>query len=266
MPWISAAISVGGSLLGGAMSSGAANNAANGMMGASDAAIQENRRQYDQTRADFAPFRDSGVAANGRLRQLLGLDSGYTGNDSGSLVKKFGADDLANDPVYNSGLEFGLNQGRDAINSRAIASGSYDSGATLKALTRYGNDYGSTKAGDAYNRFNTTNDSIYNKLAGVSGAGQQATGQVASTGSSLAQSNANLLTGAGNASAAGIVGGANAWGGAIKGVNSALSNYGQNSSLQSLLAGQSLSNQYGYGNVYGVGGGGTSPSYWNGEN
>lgn len=151
------------------------------------------------------------------------------------LLRKFTADDLAADPVYQSGLQFGADQGRDAINARAIAGGGYDSGATLKALTRFGNDYGSTKAGESYNRFTNDQSNVYNKLAGVSGAGQVATGQVQSAGTNMANATTQALGDAGNARAAGIVGGANAWGGALGGASGAAQGYQSDQTLQALL-------------------------------
>lgn len=163
----------------------------------------------------------------------------------GSLLKPFSASDLAADPVYNSGLQFGLNTGTGAINARALAGGSYDSGATLKALTQYGNDYGSTKAGDAYNRYNTNQSNIYNRLAGISGTGQTAVAQVNQAGTNMANNVSNDLTGIGNARAAGIVGGANAWGGAINNASGAFNNYNSNQTLQALLAKNNQNPNYG---------------------
>lgn len=324
MPWIAPAIIGGSSLLSGALGADAASSAANAQAKASDLSIAEQRRQYDQTRADNAPFRQTGVAANRRLSQLLGLSTGsvdttdprylairnelakssapagaapaqtngaedtaftrafgptlsaiigrvdpsssagaaasapgltsqqlddqasqqflsqYGNTDAsapgyGSLLNKFTSTDLNADPVYQSGLKFGLDQGTDAINARATQAGNYDSGATLKALTRFGNDYGSTKANDSFNRFNATNDSTYNKLTGVSGSGQVATNQVNAAGANMAGNVSNSLEGAGNARAAGIVGGANAWGGAASGINGAVNNYQNNQILQQLL-------------------------------
>lgn len=156
--------------------------------------------------------------------------------DSGSLLKKFSTDDLNADPVYNAGLKFGLDRGTEGINARATASGMYDSGATLKALTQFGNDYGSTKANDSFNRYNAQNDSIFNKLSGISGTGQTATSQVSAAGTNAVNNISGDITGAGNARAAGVVGGANAWGTAGQGVVGAANNYQNNQILQKLLA------------------------------
>lgn len=274
MPWIGPLISVGGSLLSGSMGSGASNNASQAQVNSTGQAIDEQRRQYDQTRADQAPFIAGGTAATKRLQQLLGLSGAPSGTmytrpgtgeqykwnganwvdmagnpisewdaadaqgsvgDQSPLLRKFGTADLNADPVYNSGLQFGLDQGTAGINARAIAGGGYDSGATLKALTRFGNDYGSTKANESYNRYTADQTGIYNKLAGVVGSGQQATNQVQAAGTSMANNVSGNLTDAGNARAAGIVGGANAWGSAASGISNAANNYQSNQTLQALL-------------------------------
>lgn len=235
MPWVALA-SAATSTIGGALQANAASDAADQQYAAANSAIGEQARQYNQTRSDNAPFLATGTAANQRLRMLLGLDPASNDPASGSLVKKFGINDLNADPVYQSGLQFGADQGRDAINARATQSGMYDSGATLKALSRFGNDYGSTKANESFNRFNTANDSTYNKLAGVSGTGQVATGQVAAAGANAADNISNNITGAGNARAAGIVGGANAWGNALGGVNNAVNNYQSNQRFSALMS------------------------------
>lgn len=161
-----------------------------------------------------------------------------TGDTSTSpLLKKFTSADLAADPVYNSGLQFGMDEGAKAINARATAGGAYDSGATLKALTRFANDYGSTKANDAYNRFTNDQGNTFNKLSGVSGSGQVATNNVTAAGTNMANNVSGSIDSAGNARAAGIVGGANAWGTGLSGVGTAVNQYQNNQILQRLLAG-----------------------------
>jgi len=136
----------------------------------------------------------------------------------GSLLKKFDQNDLNNDVVYQNGLKFGLDQGTGAIDSRARASGSSDSGAVLKELTRYANDYGTTKANDSYNRYTADNNGIYNKLAGIAGVGQTATNTGVQAGQQSANNISNILQSAGNARSAGIIGSNNAWANAMAGV------------------------------------------------
>lgn len=170
--------------------------------------------------------------------------TGYTPNDAsyGSLLKKFTADDLNADPVYQSGLQFGLDEGTGAINARAIAGGGYDSGATLKALTRFANDYGSTKAGDSYGRFMNDKNSVYGMLSGQQAVGMGATAADANALNTATNATTNLAVGqsnnmidAGNARAAGIVGGANAWGNAATGVGNAYNSYQNSEILKKLM-------------------------------
>lgn len=185
-----------------------------------------------------------------RLPQTSAAQPADTATDTlnSPLLRKFTANDLNADPVYNAGLKFGLDRGTEGINSRATASGMYDSGATLKALTQFGTDYGSTKANESYNRFTNDQGNMFNKLSGISGTGQVATNQVGAAGTNAANNISNDITGAGNARAAGIVGGANAWGNAGAGISSAAVNYQNNQTLQALLRKQNSGNaSSGYG-------------------
>lgn len=221
MAWVAAAV-IGSSLIG-ANSSGKAADAQANAAAASDAT---QRYMYDKTREDNAPFRETGLAANNKLAELM---------NSGEFSRRFTQADMNADPVYQSGLKFGLDQGTQGINRQAAAGGNFLSGATLKALTRFGNDYGSTKANESYNRFNTDQNAQYNKLAGLSGAGQQATNQVSAAGQNMANQVSASQQGAGNARASGYMGQANAVSG---GLNSWM-NYNQNQNMLSRLGGGS---------------------------
>lgn len=271
---LAALLGAGASLAGGALNAGAVGSAAQAQQQATQQAIAEQQREYDlsrsdqlaqvaQTRSDTAPWRTAGTGAINTLSALTATPG------QGLLTpapgyRDFTPADLANDTVYNTGLQFGIDQGTAAINNRALATGSYDSGATLKALTRFGTDYGNQRAGDAQQRFvqeetnqnnafNTDATNTYNRLAGIAGTGQtavntvtnagtNATNAITQAGTAAGTNISNLDTGAGNARAAGIVGGANAWGGALTGVASAANNYAntQNSNaiLQAILSGR----------------------------
>jgi len=136
---------------------------------------------------------------------------------SSPLLRQFSAADMNADPVYNSGLQFGLDEGRKGLERQAAAGGSMLSGATLKALTRFGNDYGSTKANESYNRFQTNQTNNFNRLASVSGAGQTAVGQVGAAGQSMANNVSQNQLGVGNARGASTIAGTNALMGGIAG-------------------------------------------------
>jgi len=229
MTWVA----VGASVLGGGISFLGSKSAGRAQERAAAQSIAEQRRQFDAARADQAPFLKTGTAANARLAALLGLDPAASGG--GELMRPFTQADIDADPVYQSGLQFGLDEGRNAINSRAIAGGGYDSGATLKALTRFGTDYGSTKANESYNRWTNDQSNIYNRLAGVSGTGQTAANQVQAAGTNAANMISGSYGDAGNARAASIVGGANAFNQALGGAANAYNRSLDNKALMRLL-------------------------------
>lgn len=204
--------------------------------------LNQHKQRYGSGYTDGSDMNAVQAATQRTFDQMTQQYQGENANrpgDYGSLSRKFTSADLAADPVYSSGLQFGLDEGTKGINARAMQAGGYDSGATLKALTRFGTDYGSTKAGESYNRFTNDQNNTFNRLSGVSGTGQVATNQVASSGTNMANNVSNLTTEGGNARAAGIVGGANAWGSAATGVGNAAMNYQNSEFLRKLLAGKS---------------------------
>lgn len=152
----------------------------------------------------------------------------------GSLTRRFSLDDLNNDPVYQTGLQFGLDEGNKGIERQAAASGQMLSGATLKALSKYATDYAGTKANESYNRFTNDQTNTYNRLAGVAGSGQQANSLVASAGTNTSNNISQNQIGVGNARAASSIGSANAWSNALgQGVNM----YQQNQLMNKLFPG-----------------------------
>lgn len=172
-----------------------ANSAKDAQVGAANAADNLQQSEFDQTRADQAPYRTAGYSALSRMSDLLGLSGNTSAAGYGSLTTPFTGASVATDPGY----QFGLTQGLNSAQNSAAAKGGLYSGATLKALTQYGNDYATTKFDDAFNRDQTTNTAEYNKLAGVSGTGQNATTQVDSAGATVAANQGSNLIGAGNA-------------------------------------------------------------------
>lgn len=125
----------------------------------------------------------------------------------GSLAKPFGASDFQADPGY----DFRISEGMKALQRSAASKGGLLSGATLKAITRFGQDTASGEYQNAYNRYNTNQTNLYNRLAGVAGTGQTAVNNIGAQGQEYA-SNAGALT---NASAyynaKGNAANANAW-------------------------------------------------------
>lgn len=197
-----ALIPIGAAIVGGVIASKGASKAADTQArsaadataantAATQASIAENRRQYDQNRTDQLPYMERGNAAGNRLQELMGLGGNPGTAGYGSLGQQFTGANLESEPGY----QFGLQQGQRGLDNSAAARGGFYSGAQLKAASRYGNDYASTKYTDAYNRFNNDQTTQFNRLSGVSGTGQQATNQIGSQGAAMAGANGNLLTG-----------------------------------------------------------------------
>lgn len=196
----SALVNLGGNLLGGVLGSNAAGKASDAQIRAAQESNALLKYMYDQTRSDNMPALEARNAGLGGYQNLL--------KNPGSITS---------DPGY----QFGLNQGTEAIQRNAgIGQGVY-SGATLKALDRYGQDYGGSKFDTALNR--------YGNLAGM---GQVGAGTVANAGMNYGNNAANNITGAGNAAASGYVGSANSWNNALGG---ALNGWNQNQFLDRLM-------------------------------
>ena len=309
MAWIAAAAVLGGAII----SSQSASDASDTQAGATAGAVGEQRRQFNVSRADLAPWRDTGAAAIYRIGDLMGLGGGTGGSGgtptlsqirqslsgqfgtnrveigepfqdpgqinyfgdistgnvtryrfpdgsigdrqvrtvpgvntgaleseaqrlftqqgialggasgpggapgglaSGDLARKFTMQDFMSDPVTQASFQFGLDEGRKAIERRAPLVGGFDSGSTLKALTRYGTDYGGQKAGESFNRFQTEGSNIYNRLANTAGLGQTSAAQTANLGALQAGNISELMANQGNAAAGSRIAQGNIWGSA----------------------------------------------------
>lgn len=143
--------------------------------------------------------------------------------NTGSLLKPFSFD-ISQDPGY----QFRLQQGEQAITNRASATGGVSgggdlSGATLKELLRYGQDYASGEYQNAFARDQATKAQQYGFLTGAAGMGQGATTTGVQAGQAFGANVGNTITGIGNAQAAGQVGQANALSGAFGNIGSTVS-------------------------------------------
>jgi len=162
-----------------------ADRALDGQNRAAQGATELQKYMYDQTRTDQQPWRDAGVKAIGGMQDP-------------NFQKDFSMEDYQADP----GFAFRLQQGQKALEGSASARGSLHSGATLKALTRYGQEQGSNEYQNAYNRFNTNQGNRFNRLASLAGAGQTANAAVGQAGQQYANQAGENMMGAANANAA----------------------------------------------------------------
>ena len=181
------------SLYGASQIGKAATTAANIGSGAADRATQLQREQYDQTRADLAPYRTAGTNALARL--TAGTAPG------GEFTKQFGMSDFEQDPGYG----FRMSEGLKALDRTAAARGNLLSGSTLKGAQRYGQDLGSQEYERAFARAQTNRSNLLNPLQSLAGVGQTSTNQGIVAGQNFATNVGNLgMNAAGNQANAGL--------------------------------------------------------------
>jgi len=218
---------IGTSIWSGNKQADAASDAAKLQAAGQAAALEELKRQFDLSRADQMPWLTAGKDSLAQLSALMA--------PGGALTRKFGAADFEADPGY----QFQLAEGEQAANRAAAARGGFNSGRTLKELMRYGQGLANTTYQDAYNRYNTDQSNLYNRLAGIAGTGQTAATTLGDAGANYAANVGNTLTVGASAQAASRIAGANArtsgYMGAANAITGGINNYQQSQLLSQLL-------------------------------
>lgn len=158
------------------------------------------------------------AAVQNALAQQNALSS-EASSIQGMALKPFTYNE-ASDPMAQTMLQMGS----QAIANQRSALGGVNSGATLQALSDYGQQTAASSYEDEFNNYYTGLNAIYNMLMGVSNSGQNAAAGLGNAGMSTANSLASDATAAGVASSAGTVGSANALSGALSGVSQGLLN------------------------------------------
>jgi hypothetical protein len=97
--------------------------------------------------------------ATGRL-----ATSTAPGAEFGSLDRDFTLADFEKDPAYQTRLD----EGYKGIERTAASRGGLDSGATGKALVRFGSDYAANEIDRSRTRFRENQTNRYNRWAGLS--------------------------------------------------------------------------------------------------
>ena len=244
---IAGGIGAAGSLGGAALESNAAGNAASAQVSGADYAAQlqaeeaQNalnfqEQEWNTQQQNLAPWLNAGGQGLSQLETLLGVGGNKTAPGYGSLTQGFTPPTLEQAEQY-PGYQFGLGQGEQAIQNSAAAKGNAFSGNTAEALNNYAQNYAQQDYSNVYNQsFNTfENNQLnqYNRLAALSGVGQQTGTALGSEGEAAASNTSGidlalgqqLGTDAQNATAAeasGYIGSANAYGGALSGTSTNL--------------------------------------------
>ena len=227
MPWMIPAAIIGSSLLGSRASSRAASTQA----AAADRAGDVQREIFERQVELGKPYREAGETA---LNKLIPLATEYT---------PFGTQQFQADPGY----AFRLSEGQKALERSAAARGGLMSGATGKALTRYGQEMGSQEYQNAFNRYQAERQARLNPLQSLAGVGQTASQQLAGQAGQFGSNLAETIGAGAQARASGYMGTASALGG---GLNQYL-NYSQNQAQNALLQ-QALGQRRGYGGYGGL--------------
>jgi hypothetical protein len=176
------------------------------------------KMMYDQTRADFAPYRESGTANLNQLNTLLGIG----GNTGAADYGRFATADFTpanfaanQDPGYG----FRLSEGLKAVDRQAAARGGLISGNALKASQAYGQDMASQEYNNAFNRYQTVRGNTLSPFQSGAAAGQSAAAM-------QGQANANYGNAGGQALGAYGQGASTAYGNQGQATNAAYGNYG----------------------------------------
>jgi hypothetical protein len=221
-------VSAGASLLGGLFGSSAAEKAAQQQQAAEQKGINLLNNDQTQGMANYSPYLQAGSTASNTLSSLTGTPG------QGLLTpwtQQFTAPTAAQAEA-TPGYQFQLQQGENAAQNSAAGQGSLLSGRTLASLNNYAQGTASTNYQNtfnnaqtqyqsAYNTFQNNQNNQYSRLMGVAGQGLQAASGAGNLLSNLGGDQASLLGAQGAAQAAGTIGAANAWSGALGGVGNA---------------------------------------------
>lgn len=165
----------------------------------------------------------AGIGPDGYAADNTGLPTGY-------LTQTFGRDQFM--AGMDPGYQWRAQQGAQGVMNTAAAGSGSLSGPALKALMEYNQGAASQEYGSAFDRFQTQQGNIFQRLTSMAGMGQNAAAGVGNSAIATGQSIGGNIVGAGNAAAAGQIGAANAWGGALSDLGSAGSWYAMNRAPQ----------------------------------
>lgn len=222
MSWVAVGVA-GTALVGGIIQSNASKNAANTQAGAAANAQQISQHEFNTITRQEQPYINSGYGAQEELNFLLGsgLDKSQRTHEYnemggayhyGDLNKPFNVSDWKRlSPEYNFQKQQGM---QGVLNGDASSEGAL-SGAAQKDLIGFNQGLANTSFNNAFNMYQAQQGNIYQRLAGISQLGQAAASNTGQQGTALAGQAAQSATNIGTAQAAGQIGSANAFAGAL---------------------------------------------------
>lgn len=222
---------IGAAGVGAAATAYAANKASSTQREASDKAAGIAQQQYQQTRTDLSPFRQTGIDATTQMNERLPfLTSPIT------LSKEW----LEGTPGY----QFTRDQGLKSVQNSAAARGLGVSGAAQKGAASWATNLANQTYKTQFDVENTNRTNTFTRLVALINQGQAAAAGTAASGNIASQIGANAAIQGGNAAAAGI----NATGGAVNRFASDAGAYAMWRGMYDRANGNNLTEPYGYGN------------------
>jgi hypothetical protein len=135
-----------------------------------------------------------------------GLEVDPRSREFGKYARDFSMKDFEADPGYG----FRMSEGMKALERSAAARGGLLSGATLKGITRFGQDTASAEYLNAFNRYQTNRANQLNPLQSLMGAGQTSANLLSNAAGQTGQGLAGSAMAGGQATASGYMNMANA--------------------------------------------------------
>ena len=207
----SAAITAGASYLAADKSASASESAANKQLQATQEGQQLLREMYNKNAPYWYPYTTVGQQGATQINQMLPY-----------LTHQFSPTDLQTGLAPN--YQFMLGQGRQAQQQTMNVGGG---GSNIsRAADIFSQNYAGNAYQQAFNNYQAQRTNIYNTLQSIAGMGQQGAAGLSNLGSGTATNIANLGIQGANAQAAGQIGQANAWSGAISNIGNTLGNAG----------------------------------------
>jgi hypothetical protein len=177
----------GTAVVSGYVASKNADKAAEAQQDASQQASNTELQMFNKNAALTAPWRKAGEKALGTLEEKV-----YAG--PGEFTK-------------SPGYDFRFSEGTKAVDRSAAARGGLNSGRTMKALTKFGQDYATNEYDNFLNRYYQS----LTPLQSLSGVGQTTATNTAQMGANVASNVAQNQEDAGTARATGYINQGNAW-------------------------------------------------------
>lgn len=214
-----AIIPAAASIVGGVISSSGARSAANTQAAAANNATAAQLSMFDTTQENLRPYMDAGKLGVNALTKYMGLDEGGDPLTS-QLLKPVTMDQAALEQT--PGYQFNKAQGLKAVQNSASARGLGVSGAAMKGAATYATGLADSTYQNQFNNAVTNQTNTYNRLMGLTNAGQNAAANLGTNSTQVSANIGNNMIGAGNAMGAAQIAGASAIGRGIQGAGNAL--------------------------------------------